>query len=73
MNAKQKLVENLYKAIDIIILEESTEGIEEIKIRKGKKGWSLTLTTVTRSPIKMNEMIPREFYKDIALRNRKKE
>jgi hypothetical protein len=72
MGTKEKLVENLYKAIDIVILQEKTESIEEIKVRKNPKGWSLTITSVNRGSFEISPKLPRQLYKDVELKSIKK-
>ena len=67
MEAKQRIIESIYKAADVVILSDRAEVIREIRIRKKQSEWEITLTTETKHPLKKSPEHSRKFYKNVNL------
>ena len=72
MEAKKKLVESLYRAIDIIILENNAENISEVLIRMKDNKCHMSIKTESYEPLILNESLPRDYRKNIKLRSKSK-
>lgn len=72
MDAKQILVENLYKAAEIIILGENVEDMKEIKLSSSAKGWQLTIINESEIMPMQDPKLSRQFYKNVQLKTAKR-
>ena len=66
--SREKLVDMLYRAVDIVALSEGAT-IDEIRIKKVSSGLSLTITNVSHVPLFPSPTLPRKMYKDVRLKN----
>ena len=72
MEGKQRVVEMLYKALNVVILSENAENIRAVTLSKKQGEWELIMTTAYETPLDKSPELSRKFYKDVRFKATKK-